>query len=70
MEVRWAEGRVERMPELVAELIVKVDVLVAVNPAALAAKNATQTIPIVMMAPDPVGFGLVASLSRPGTPGL
>ena len=66
MEVRWAEGRVERMPELVAELIVKVDVLVAVNPAALAAKNATQTIPIVMIAIDPVGLGLVGSLSRPG----
>ena len=56
------------MPELVAELVgLKVDALVAVSgPAALAAKNATQTIPIVMGANDPVGLGLVASLSRPG----
>jgi putative ABC transport system substrate-binding protein len=68
LEIRWAEGRVERMPELVAELVgLKVDVLVASTfPAALAAKNATQTIPIVMMVPDPVGLGLVSSLSRPG----
>src|SRR5215813_13444902 len=68
LELRWAEGRLERIPELVAELVgLKVDVLVAVStPAALAAKNATQTIPIVMLAPDPVGLGLVGSLSRPG----
>src|SRR5215470_16638427 len=68
LELRWAEGRVERMPELVAELVgLNVDVLVAVStPAVLAAKNATQTIPIVMVAPDPVGIGLVGSLSRPG----
>jgi putative ABC transport system substrate-binding protein len=68
LELRWAEGRLERMPELVAELVgLKVDVLVATSaPPALAAKNATQTIPIVMVAPDPVGLGLVGSLSRPG----
>ena len=68
LELRWAEGRLERIPELVAELVgLNVDVLVAVStPAALAAKNATQTIPIVMVAPDPVGLGLVGSLSRPG----
>jgi putative ABC transport system substrate-binding protein len=68
LELRSAEGRAERMPELVAELVgLKVDVLVALStPAALAAKNATQTIPIVVVAPDPVGLGLVASLSRPG----
>ena len=68
LEVRGAEGRAERLPELVAELVgLKVDVLVAVSSAgAVAAKNATQTIPIVMMATDPVGLGLVASLSRPG----
>jgi len=67
LELRSTEGRLERMPELVAELVgLKVDVLVAVStPAALAAKNATQTIPIVMVAPDPVGLGLVGSLSRP-----
>jgi len=49
LEIRWAEGHLERMPELVAELVgLKVDVLVAPSgPAALAAKNATQTIPIV-----------------------
>jgi len=68
LEVRWLEGRLERIPELVAELVgLKVDVLVATNnSAALAAKNATGTIPIVIIAADPVGQGLVASLSRPG----
>src|SRR5262249_56736606 len=55
-------------PELVAELVgLKVDVLAALStPVAVAAKNATQTIPIVMMAIDPVGLGLIGSLSRPG----
>jgi putative ABC transport system substrate-binding protein len=68
LELRWAEGRSERAPQLVAELVgLKVDVLVALSgPTALVAKNATQTIPIVMLAPDPVGLGLVGSLSRPG----
>jgi putative tryptophan/tyrosine transport system substrate-binding protein len=68
LEVRWAEGRMERIPELVAELVgLKMDVLMAaISPAALAAKKATQTIPIVMVAGDPVGLGLVASLARPG----
>jgi putative ABC transport system substrate-binding protein len=69
LEVRWAEGRYERFPELVAELVrLKVDVLVAATtPGALAAKNATRTIPVVMLAVgDPVGSGLVASLARPG----
>ena len=68
LEVRMAEGRNERIPELVAELVgLKVDVLVAaVSTAALAAKKATGNIPIVMVATDPVGLGLVASLARPG----
>ena len=66
LEIRWAEGHIERMPELVAELVgLKVDVLVAGgSPAALAAKNATQTIPIVMVAVNPVGLGLAAPACR------
>jgi putative ABC transport system substrate-binding protein len=68
LEIRWAEGRTERMIELAAELVrLDVDVLVAANSAAAtAAKHATRTIPIVMFAGDPVGLGLVASLARPG----
>ena len=69
LEVRWAEGRYERLPALVAELVrLKVAVLVVVTiPGALAAKNATRTIPVVMLAAgDPVAAGLVASLARPG----
>src|SRR5260370_30946116 len=68
LEVRWAEGRSERIPELVAELVgLKMDVLVAGSSlAALAANKATRTIPIGMVAADPVGLGLVASLGRPG----
>ncbi len=68
LEVRWAEGRMERIPELVAELVgLKMDVLVAgISQAALAANKATRTTPIVMVAADPVGLGLVASLARPG----
>jgi putative tryptophan/tyrosine transport system substrate-binding protein len=69
LEVRWAEGRSELLPELVAELVrFKVDVLVvATTPGALAAKDATRTIPIVFLTVgDPVGSGLVASLARPG----
>ena len=69
IEYRAAEGQYERLPALAAELVQrKVDVLLAVNtPAALAAKDATTTIPIVMLGVgDPVGSGLVASLARPG----
>ena len=69
IEYRWAEGKVERLPDLAAELVrSKVDVIVApAQSAALAAKNATNSIPIVMIFPhDPVGIGLVASLRRPG----
>ena len=68
-EVRVAEGRFERLPQLAAELVsLKPDVLVAAaTPAALAAKNATPTIPIVIIAVgDPVGSGLVKSLAQPG----
>src|SRR5262245_17340907 len=69
VEERWADGRVERLPNFASELVrLKVDVIFAgSNPAALAAKNATTTIPIVMTADDdPVRVGLVASLARPG----
>jgi putative ABC transport system substrate-binding protein len=68
IEYRWAEGNVERLPELATELVrLKVDVIVApAGSAALAAKNATSTIPIVMIFPsDPVELGLIASLGRP-----
>jgi len=69
IEYRWAEGKNERLPALIAELIaLKVDVIVtAGTPAALAVKKATTSIPLVMAAVgDPVGVGLVASLARPG----
>ena len=68
-EYRFAEQKLERLPELAAELVrLKVDLILVpgVLPA-LAAKKATPTIPIVVAnAPDPVGAGLVASLARPG----
>jgi putative ABC transport system substrate-binding protein len=69
IEYRWAEGKYERFPQLIAELLaLKVDVIVtAGTPAALAVKRATATVPVVMVAVgDPVGTGLVASLARPG----
>jgi putative ABC transport system substrate-binding protein len=68
-ERRFSEGQAERFPELAAELVrLRVDlIIVMTTPAALAAKHATQTIPIVIpTAIDPVGSGLVASLARPG----
>jgi putative ABC transport system substrate-binding protein len=68
IEARFAEAKPERLPGLVKELIdAKVDVIMAFSyPAARAAKDATKTIPIVIDgASDPVGTGLVASLSRP-----
>jgi putative ABC transport system substrate-binding protein len=69
IEYRWAEANYERLPALVAELIASgVEVIVtAGTPAAFAVKNATNSIPCVMVAVgDPVGTGLVASLARPG----
>jgi putative tryptophan/tyrosine transport system substrate-binding protein len=69
IEYRSADGQLERLPTLAAELVrVKVDVLVSEGtPPSLAAKNATSTIPVVFAASaDAVGSGLVASLARPG----
>ena len=69
-EYRWAESHYERLPALAAELVSrKVDLIITDGgtPAALAAKNATSTIPIVFVnVGDPIGIGLVASLARPG----
>jgi ABC-type uncharacterized transport system substrate-binding protein len=69
IEYRSAEGKLERYPALVAELVaLKVDVIfVPGTPAAVAAKQATKTLPIVFTAvADPVADGLVTSLARPG----
>jgi putative ABC transport system substrate-binding protein len=66
---RFAEGQPERLPELAASLVRDgVDVvLVGSNPGALAARNATRSIPIVMVTTgDPIGAGIVSSLARPG----
>jgi putative tryptophan/tyrosine transport system substrate-binding protein len=69
IEIRDAEGKLERFPALLADLVaLKVDVILAGStPHALAAKQATRTLPIVFAAADdPVGSGLVTSLARPG----
>jgi putative ABC transport system substrate-binding protein len=69
IERRYAENRLERLPELAAELVrLNVEVIVAIGTLGpLAAKRATSTIPIVMTAAgDPLGSGLVASLAQPG----
>ena len=68
IEYRWAEGRGERFAEIAAEFVRnKVDIIVTGGGAVVAAKQATLIIPIVFaLANDPVGIGLVASLSQPG----
>jgi putative ABC transport system substrate-binding protein len=69
IESRFADGNLDRLPGLAAELVdQKVDIIVAVaTPAAMAARKATSTIPIVMISvSDPVRSGLVESLARPG----
>jgi putative ABC transport system substrate-binding protein len=70
MEYRWAEDQYDRLPALAADLVNrKVDVIVSATgtQTAMAAKNATSTIPIVFVGVgDPVGMGLVVSIARPG----
>jgi putative tryptophan/tyrosine transport system substrate-binding protein len=69
IDYRWADGKYDRLPALAAELVrLKVDIIITQGtPAALAAKQATQTIPIVMaIVGNPVETGIVASLGRPG----
>ena len=69
IDYRWGAGKEERLPELAAELVrLKVDVIVTrTTIVAAAAKRATSTIPIVMAgSADPVGGGVIASLSHPG----
>jgi ABC-type uncharacterized transport system substrate-binding protein len=70
IDYRFDEGRNDRLPDLAAELVrLKVDIIVAVaTQGVAAAKNATATIPVVMISgsADPVGLGFIASLARPG----
>src|SRR5262245_48725762 len=70
LEYRWAHGKVERLPDLAADLVrSRVEfIIVATSPSVSAARHATSTIPIVMVSGgvDPVGQGFVASLPRPG----
>jgi putative ABC transport system substrate-binding protein len=69
IEARYAEGRIERLPQLAASLVQeRVDViLTGSNPGALAARNASSTLPVVIVTTgDPIGGGIVASLARPG----
>jgi putative ABC transport system substrate-binding protein len=69
IEFRWAEGKLERLPALLAELLrLDLDLLVTTSPRpAILAKESTKTVPIVALAvDDPVQMGLVASIARPG----
>ncbi|HKF12751.1 MAG TPA: ABC transporter substrate-binding protein [Xanthobacteraceae bacterium] len=67
IEVRWAEGRIERFAEIAAEFVGrKVDVIVSSGSPTEAVKQVTSVIPIVFVAGDPVGSGYVATLARPG----
>jgi putative ABC transport system substrate-binding protein len=69
IDTRWADGQIDRLPALTAEVLArKPDVIVTYStPAAVAAKDATSTVPIVVAAMgDPVGTGLVTGLARPG----
>jgi putative ABC transport system substrate-binding protein len=67
IEYHWSAGRTERVAEIAAQLVrQKVNVIVAYGAAVATLKQATTSIPIVTVAHDPVGGGLVASLSRPG----
>ena len=68
LDQRWADGRSERFPELARELVqLKPSVIMAVStPAARATKEVTTTIPVVFIASDPLGSGLVPALGRPG----